>query len=484
MSENDSVKRKSSKKKKSNMKKIILVSVLSVLAIVIATVWGYYNHIRNQIYVEHKPENKNEVSYNEVDGITNVLLIGTDGRTLDEPARSDSIIIATLDNNNKKVKLTSIMRDTLVDIPEYGENKINAAFAFGSSEEDDKGNLKGAEGGAALLMETIEQNFDLHLDKYIIVNFWGFEAIIDEIGGIEVDIKDYEIDEVNKYIGEATGVNSPPITETGLQKVNGQQALSYARIRYVGNGNFERGERQSKVLHEVAKKLKEVNPLKYVSIANTLAKHVKTNIDIPEALNLAYTIYKLPSLDFEQLQIPQTELIARDNLYKDRGWCLLIDLEQNSKVLHDFIFNDKLPNPEEFDLLAVENVAAAYNAEEARYNSLYNIKPEEYNDKNTDKIIEPTPDKDVVKPPVNGGNTGGSVNPPANGGITNPPANGGTTSPPTNDGENSGGATTPPANETTPPMNGGNGTTPPANGGNNNGNINNLEKPQTETSNQ
>lgn len=366
MSENDSVKRKSSKKKRKNKKKIILISILSVLAIFIATAWGYYNHIRNKIYVEYKPENKKEVSYNEVDGITNVLLIGTDGRTLDEPARSDSIIIATLDNNNKKVKLTSIMRDTLVDIPEYGENKINAAFAFGSSEEDDKGKLKGAEGGAALLMDTIEQNFDLHLDKYIIVNFWGFEAIIDQIGGIEVDIKDYEIDEVNKYIGEATGVNSPPITETGLQKVNGQQALSYARIRYVGNGNFERGERQSKVLHEVAKKLKEVNPLKYVGIANTLSEQVKTNIDIPEALNLAYTIYKLPSLDFEQLQIPQTELIARDNLYKDRGWCLLIDFEQNSKVLHDFIFNNKLPNPEEFDLLAVENVAAAYNAEEAR----------------------------------------------------------------------------------------------------------------------
>ena len=104
MSENDSVKRKSSKKKKRNKKKIILISILSVLAIIIATAWGYYNHIRNKIYVEYKPENKKEVSYNEVDGITNVLLIGTDGRTLDEPARSDSIIVATLDNNNKKVK--------------------------------------------------------------------------------------------------------------------------------------------------------------------------------------------------------------------------------------------------------------------------------------------------------------------------------------------------------------------------------------------
>ncbi|MDZ5000606.1 transcriptional regulator, partial [Clostridium perfringens] len=113
MSENDSLKKKrQNKKKKNKKKKIILVSILSVLAIIIAVVWGYYNHIRNKIYVEYKPESKNQASYKEVDGITNVLLIGTDGRTLDEPARSDSIIIATLDNNNKKVKLTTIMRDT------------------------------------------------------------------------------------------------------------------------------------------------------------------------------------------------------------------------------------------------------------------------------------------------------------------------------------------------------------------------------------
>lgn len=475
MSENDSVKRKSSKSKKKikkrNKNKIILISILSVLAIIVATVWGYYNHLRNKIYVEYKPENKNNISYDEVDGITNVLLIGTDGRTLDEPARSDSIIIATLDNNNKKVKLTSIMRDTVVNIPEYGENKINAAFAFGSSEEDENGKLKGAEGGAALVMETIEENFNLHLDKYIIVNFWGFEAIIDEIGGIEADIKDYEIDEVNKYIGESTGVNSPPITETGLQTLNGQQALSYARIRYVGNGDFERGQRQSKVLLEVAKKLKEVNPLKYVSIANTLSEHVKTNIDIPEALNLAYTIYKLPSLDFEQLQIPQTELIARDNLYKDRGWCLLIDLEQNSKVMHDFIFNNKLPNPEEFDLLSVENVAAAYDAEEARYNSLYNIIPEEYNDKNTDVTPEPTPDRDVVKPPTNENNNGGTTTQPEAGGneTTKPPTTGEseTTQPDTGGTNNK-------------PNNGNEGNKPSTGTEGNTGETNNPEKPATD----
>lgn len=412
MSENESLKKNKSNKKRK--KKIILISTLGVLAILIAVIFGYYIQIRNRVYIKSTPKatEENKVDYEEVEGITNVLLIGTDGRTEDEAARADSIIIATLDNNNKKIKLTSIIRDTVVEIPEYGEDKINAAFFYGSSELNDKGKLRGFEGGADLLMETIEDNFNIHLDKYVIVNFWGFEEIIDEIGGIEADIKDYEIDEVNKYIGESTGVKSPPITETGLQTLNGQQALSYARIRYVGNGGFERSERQSKVLFQIANKLKEVNPLKYVSIANTLSKQVKTNMDIPEALNLAYTIYKLPSLDFEQLQIPQAELIARDYYYKDRGWCLLIDLKQSSKIMHEFIFENKSPNPDEFDLDSVLNVAAEYNAKEARYNSWYNIKPEDYTqqEKDTNPIPPRTDDNkgQSQQGTVNSGNTGGT----------------------------------------------------------------------------
>ncbi|VYU46803.1 transcriptional regulator [Clostridium tertium] len=428
MNENDNVRMRNIKKKRKNKKKkVILFSILGALLVLVAIGIGYYYHIRGQIYVESKPNPTKEVTYDEVDGITNVLLIGTDGRTLDEPARSDSIIIATLDNNNKKVKLTSIMRDTVVDIPEYGEDKINAAFAYGSIDEDENGKMRGAEGGASLLMETIENNFGLHLDKYIIVNFWGFEAIIDEIGGIEADIKDYEIDEINKYIGEATGVNSPPITEPGLQTLNGQQALSYARIRYVGNGNFERGERQRHVLLEVATKLKEVNPIRYVSIANALAKQVKTNIDIPEALNLAYTIYKLPTLEFEQLQVPQAELIARDYYYKDKGWCLLIDLEQHSQIMHDFIFNNITPNPEEFDLISLANAKARYESEEARYNSIYNVTPEEHDDRNSDETTVPTPPKKENN--NSGGTTGGSTG-GNNGGTTGGSTggnNGGTT---------------------------------------------------------
>lgn len=453
--EDKGFKKREIKGKKNKKKRIAIISIVSLISVILIAGTIMYFKIRGNMYSEYVPEKVNELSYSEVNGITNVLLIGTDGRTLDEASRSDSIIIATLDNNNKKVKLTTIMRDTVVEIPEYGEDKINAAFALGCVEEDEEGNLKGSEGGVDLLMKTIEENFNLHLDKYVIVNFWGFEAIIDEIGGIEVDVKDYEIEEVNKYIGESTGVNSPMLENPGLQLLNGQQALSYARIRYVGNGDFERGQRQTLVLTKVAEKLKNVNPIKYVSIANTMSKHVKTNIDIPQVLNLAYTIYKLPSLDITKLQIPQTELIARDYYYKDKGWCLLIDLEQNSKILYDFIFNDKIPNSEEFDLQSVLNVAAYYDEKEGRYNSIYNIKPEDYDDR--EKYEEQSPvipqqkpeteqtpteevpkeEKPVENPGENQNNSGTSNGGTSNGGSNNGGANNGGTN---NGGINNGGA--------------------------------------------
>lgn len=397
--ENEDIKlRDGDSNKKKNRKKKIIIGISSVIICIVAALSIMYFNIRGKIYNKYTPEKKQEDSYSEVEGITNILLVGIDGRTLDEPARSDSIIIATIDNNTKKIKLTSIIRDTLVDIPEYGEHKINTAFYLGGIEEDKNGELKGSEGGVALLIDTIEANFKLHLDKYVIVNFWGFEDIIDTIGGIDIDVKDYEIDEVNKYIGESTELKSPPIEKTGLQTLNGQQALSYARIRYVGNGGYERAERQNRVISEATSKLRETNPLKYVTLANTVSNYVKTNMDIPFALNLAYTVYKMPSLNIEQLQIPQTELIVRDSVYKDKGWVLIIDLEQNSKVMYDFIFNDKLPNSNEFDLDKVYNLVNEYDYEEQRYNSIYGINPEDYND---DIIIEtPIPVTPIEEQPV------------------------------------------------------------------------------------
>ena len=175
----------SRKKKNWSTTKKVVLSLVMVLVILIGTVLGFYKHIKNKIYVKKEPSiSNNDSEFKEVEGITNVLLIGVDARDLDEPCRSDSMIIATLDNNNKKVKLTSLFRDTLVDIPGHGEAKLNAAYMLG---------------GPELLMKTVKETYNVSIDKYIIINFWGFETIVDYIGGIEVDVKDYQLEELNKY---------------------------------------------------------------------------------------------------------------------------------------------------------------------------------------------------------------------------------------------------------------------------------------------
>lgn len=349
--------------RKKRKKKIIIIAliIIFILLTLVCTVIGYYLSIKNKIYSEYRPTTppvilnssgeEETVDYQQVPGITNVLLIGTDARTLEENSRADSIIIATLDNNNKKIKLTSLFRDTLVDIPGYGERKINAAMELG---------------GKDLLIDTIRSNYNIHLDKYVIINFWGFEAVIDEIGGLELDVTEDLIYELNKYIGESTGGNDCPVQEAGLQVLNGKQALSYARIRYNVGDDYARTSRQREVIIKLAEKLKETNPIKYLGIMNKLVEHINTNIDLGDALDLAYTIYKLPSLNTEQLQIPVTNLAVTMN-YRELGSVFITDLEQNGKIIYDFIYNDKITEEDEYDYYSLFSIVDGYEELQRQY---------------------------------------------------------------------------------------------------------------------
>ena len=353
----------SRKKKNWSTTKKVVLSLVMVLVILIGTVLGFYKHIKNKIYVKKEPSiSNNDSEFKEVEGITNVLLIGVDARNLDEPCRSDSMIIATLDNNNKKVKLTSLFRDTLVDIPGHGEAKLNSAYMLG---------------GPELLLETVKETYNVSIDKYIIINFWGFETIVDYIGGIEVDVKDYQLEELNKYIGESTGGNDCPVEKAGIQTLNGKQALSYARIRYNVGDEYERTDRQREVIFKVIEKLQNTKPSKYLGIMNTMLEYIKTNIDPLEALNMAYTIYKLPSLDVEQLQIPLVALSETRN-YKELGSVFLMDRLQNASILYNFIYENKYPNEEEFNYDSLKTELQKYANQESVYNKMYDINPNDY----------------------------------------------------------------------------------------------------------
>lgn len=326
-------------KKCKNKYKQILIAVFSVIIICVVVLGAGYMYIRANIYKKTEPltsehlqapvKTKEEtIGYIEVEGITNVLLVGVDGIDFDEKyQRSDSMIIATLDSNKEKVKLTSLYRDTLVYIPGYGEEKMNLAFSLG---------------GPELVMETIKYNFDVNIEKYIMVNFAGFEAIIDQIGGVEIDVKEYQLHELNKYIGQATGGGDCPVEKAGLQILNGKQALSYARIRKGVGDDYERTERQREVLFKVAEKLQKTDVIKYFSIANKMLDYLRTNIEIMDGLNMAYTISKFSNLETEQLSIPVHELCVDEEF--NGNMALRMDRYENALILNDFIFNDTLPD--------------------------------------------------------------------------------------------------------------------------------------------
>lgn len=326
-------------KKCKNKYKHILIAVFSVIIICVVVLGAGYMYIRANIYKKTEPltsehlqapvKTKEEtIEYTEVEGITNVLLVGVDGIDFDEKyQRSDSMIIATLDSNKEKVKLTSLYRDTLVYIPGYGEEKMNLAFSLG---------------GPELVMETIKYNFDVNIEKYIMINFAGFEAIIDQIGGVEIDVKEYQLHELNKYIGQATGGGDCPVEKAGLQILNGKQALSYARIRKGVGDDYERTERQREVLFKVVEKLQKTDVIKYFSIANKMLDYLRTNIGIMEGLNMAYTISKFSNLETEQLSIPVQELCVDEEF--NGNMALRMDRYENALILNDFIFNDTLPD--------------------------------------------------------------------------------------------------------------------------------------------
>ncbi|MDT8718732.1 LCP family protein [Clostridium sp. 19966] len=352
-------KKKNKNSKKMSLKKKIALVLGSIVAIIALSFGGLLLYVRQMTHVnandvpKYVDEKGKEISledvptqdpiYTEQEGITNILLIGTDGRDEKEAARSDSIIIATIDANNKKIRFTAIQRDTYVDIPKYKPAKINEAYQLG---------------GPDLLLKTIETNFRIKLDNYIIVNFWGFQDIIDAVGGVDIDVKDSEVKEINKYIGEVDKVKSPPLTHGGTQHLDGQQALAYSRIRYVGNGTYERMERQEQVLTVLLNKFKTMTSLQYTNLATKLLKCVKTNMEPTTLLNDAYTVSKFGGINVEKLSIP-LDKISWGGMYKG-AWYLLVDKDQNAKVLNDFVYKDITPDDSKLDVSAFKSVLRKY----------------------------------------------------------------------------------------------------------------------------
>lgn len=268
-------------------------------------------------------ENIKRAEMAEEKGIINILLIGLDARENDADARTDSIIVATINTTNKNIKLTSFMRDTYIPIPGHGQGRINSAYQIG---------------GVDLLLKTISTVFNLDCQYYVSIDFKAFQDAIDKIGGIEIDVKDYEVKEINKYIKEVNGDNSTLVKNAGYQLLNGQQALSYCRIRKVGNNDYERTERQRRVLSVVIQKARKQNVVKLTGLLTTVLPYIKTNIPTSKLINIGYTAYKFGNTSVETMRIPV------DNAFTDKNISgadvLVPDLDKNVELLNNFIYSN------------------------------------------------------------------------------------------------------------------------------------------------
>ena len=230
------------------------------------------------------------------DEIVNIALFGIDTRDMksNKNSRSDSIIIASIDKKHNKIKLSSIMRDTYVKIDGHGYDKLNHAYAFG---------------GPELAIKTLNQNFGLGITDYATVNFFGLEEIIDMIDGVKVDVKDYEVNEINKYIKESANIQKVKpdlLTEPGVQTLSGMQAVSYGRIRKVGNGDYERTQRQRTIIIAMINSLKENGLMNVIKLTGKASSFAETSLSTSEMVKLATDILQnMSDFTIEQKMFPE-----------------------------------------------------------------------------------------------------------------------------------------------------------------------------------
>lgn len=297
----------------STLKKIVIGLVVFIIATPIVA-FGYFYFKLNSIYDSSAAKDvKNKIEKaDDKDGITNILLAGVDGNNLEKGNRSDSMMVLTIDEKNNDIRITSLARDTYVQIPGYGEEKLTHAYAYG---------------GPALLLQTIDKNFGLKIDKYAVVSFSSFEKIIDAMGGVEIDVLPKEV----SYI---QGVDS-----AGKQTLNGAEALAYSRIRYADDA-YQRDNRQRTVMQAAYNKLAS-NPGDLMEIGNTILGYTKTNMPPMEIFKLANKVIKMNFTEFPQLEFPLDGHREGKTLSQEKGWVILWDKEYNNEQLKKFIFDYK-----------------------------------------------------------------------------------------------------------------------------------------------
>ena len=324
--------KKQKPKKKMNIFVKILLTLLILIAVFVTVVFSTsYIYLKNKLgkidYVDLK---STEITINHgVDEslatYRNIALLGIDARsdTFGTGNRSDCIMILSLNEKTKDVKIASVYRDTYLNIDGHGLDKVTHAYSYG---------------GPKLALNTLNKNLDLNITEFVAINFDTVRVVVDSIGGVEIPIDSQEVKYINGYINglnKQFGTSSANITTPGTYKLDGVQALAYSRIRYTDGGDYKRTERMRDVFMAVFKKAKTMNISELNNLANTILPHVSTNISENEIMGM---IPKAISFNIKDSFGWPYE--TEGKMITKVWYGVPINLQKNVSKLHESLFNE------------------------------------------------------------------------------------------------------------------------------------------------
>ncbi len=271
---------------------------------------------------EQNQQIQNAVTLPVNDSVYNLLLVGVDRRDASWSGNSDSMILMSINKKTKKIHMVSLMRDLYADIPGHGVRKLNAACAYG---------------GCSLLVSTIESNYGVNIDNYAWVDFGSMIDIVDAIGGVELTLSDDEVKVGNGYVKEMCDLNHEDYLQHTFPKggtyiCDGYQAVAYGRIRYVGNSDYQRTERQRTVLTKIMEKANKMSVTELNSVATKVLPLVHHDISSTDMVSLLASAPTLLNYDVQQSRIPY------DNMYSVKGEILVPDMQATITKLQQELY--------------------------------------------------------------------------------------------------------------------------------------------------
>lgn len=250
--------------------------------------------------------------------VYNVLLIGSDRRNDSWNGNSDVMIVMSVNAGSKKLSLTSFMRDLYADIPGYGIHKLNYAYAAG---------------GAKTLMATLEDNYELSIDNYAMVDFETMAKVVDLVGGVEIEISDAECKVLNGYLTSMNAVDDY-LPGGGSYVLNGNQAVAYMRIRYVGNNDYERTQRQRDVLGVIFASMQKLDAEQLTKLVDEILPNVENDITPVDMIRLMALLPDIGGYELSESRIPY------DGLFTSQNEMLVPDFAQTKERLHEELYGE------------------------------------------------------------------------------------------------------------------------------------------------